>query len=55
MILFDNDAFKKVVLDLTSKNIVEEDMQLVILSYIIYANNNEINELSEYPDQLSRL
>jgi hypothetical protein len=55
MITFDNDAFKKVVLDLTSKSITEEDMQLVILFYIIYANNSEINELSEYSDQLSRL
>jgi hypothetical protein len=55
MIVFDEEVFDKVVLDLTSKSITEEDMQLVILSYIIYANNSEINELSEYSDQLSRL
>lgn len=54
MITFDKDAFEKVVLDLQDKY-DEEGMQTIILSYIIYANNSEINELSEYSDQLSRL
>lgn len=54
MIIFDKEAFEKVVLDLKGKY-DEEDVQTIILSYIIYANNSEINELSEYPDVLSRL
>jgi len=54
MIVFDKEAFEKIVLDLNGKY-DEEELQTIILSYIIYANNSEINELSEYPDILSRL
>lgn len=54
MIVFDKEAFEKIVLDLNGKY-DEEELHIIILSYIVYSNENEVNELSEYSDQLSRL
>ena len=53
MIVFDEEVFYKILRDFIKTD--EKFLKDVILSYITYANNSEINELSEYSDQLSKL
>jgi len=53
MIVFDEEVFDKILRDFIKTD--EKFLKDVILSYIVYANNSEINEMSEYSDQLSRL
>ena len=52
MISFDEEVFEKVVKGMNVDNLF---LKRVIESYIAYHNEQFINELSEYPDELSKL
>jgi len=52
MITFDEIAFEKAV---TGLNIDNRFVKNIILSYIDCYNDQFITELSEYPDELSKL
>ena len=55
MIQFDHEAYKRLVSDTIGSPTSAMEVKAIILTYIMYANENEINELSEYPDELSKL
>tara|TARA_R100001480_G_scaffold35402_1_gene47538 strand:+ start:704 stop:871 length:168 start_codon:yes stop_codon:yes gene_type:complete len=55
MIEFDKEAYKKLIKEIADGPEEALEIKTIILSYIIYSNENEVNELSEYTDQLSRL
>ena len=55
MIVFDREAFKKLVGEIAGGPDAAQEIKAIVLSYITYANENEVNEMSEYPDELSKL
>jgi len=52
MIAFDEVIFEKVVKGINEDNIF---LKRIVIDYISYYNEQLINELSEYPDELSKL
>jgi hypothetical protein len=52
MLVFDEVIFEKVVKGLNEDNIF---LKRLITDYIAYYNEQVVNELSEYPDELSKL
>ena len=55
MIIFNQEAFKKLVGEVAGSPTEAQEIKAIILSYITYCNEVTINELSEYPDELSKL
>ena len=52
MMVFDAQIFEKVTRGINEDNIF---LKRIITDYIAYYNEQIINELSEYPDELSKL
>ena len=52
MVPFDEIAFEKAV---QGVNIDNELVKNIVISYVSYYNEQFIDELSEYPDELSKL
>ena len=52
MITFDEVIFEKVIKGINEDNIF---LKRIVMDYISYYNDQFINELSEYSDELSKL
>ena len=55
MISFNQEAYKRLVSEMAGSPDAAEEIKAVILAYIAMNNELVINEMSEYPDQLSTL